>query len=102
METMFDFISAVTSVATVSLYALRLQHEQPPASTYILITLVAIVGAWLGNNGGGVAAVALLIAASFLLLHLASEPFREDASVDCDDANTSDPKPKRFGSLPKS
>lgn len=80
METMFDFLSVLLFLATVSLFFLRFRDENPPLAPYILISLVCAVGNWLGNHGGGPAAVALLVAASFLLLHLASEPFREDSS----------------------
>ena len=75
---MFDLLSATLFLATAGLYLLRLRHEKPPFAPYAVIALVCVVGAWLGNNGGGVAAVALLIAASFLTLHLASQPYGED------------------------
>lgn len=65
-------------VATAGLFIVRFRHEEPSIAPYILIASVAAVGNWLGNNGGGPAAVALLIAGSFLTLHLASQPYRED------------------------
>jgi len=77
---MFDLLSVLLFIAAVSLFFLRFRHEDPPLAPYILISLICAVGNWLGNHGGGVAAVALLAAASFLLLHLASEPYREDAA----------------------
>jgi len=78
VETMFDLMSVLLFIATASLFFLRFQHENPPLAPYILISLVCAVGNWLGNNDGGIAAVALLSAASFFLLHLAGEPYRED------------------------
>ena len=78
METIFDLLSAVLFVATAALLVLRLRHETPAILPYLLVAIVCAVGNWLGNNGGGLAAVALLIAGSFLTLHLASLPYRED------------------------
>ena len=78
LETIFDIFAVTLFVAAAALFFLRLRHENPPLFPYIIISLVCAVGNWLGNNGGGIAAVSLLIAASFLTLHLASEPFRED------------------------
>ena len=78
MDSIFDALSVMLFIATVGLFVLRIRHEAPPLAPYLLIALVCIVGNWLGNHGGGVAAVALLIAAAFLTLHLASEPYRED------------------------
>ncbi len=77
METIFDILAALLFSATAGLFFLRLRHETPPITPYALVGFVGIVGNWLGNNGGGVAAVALLIAGAFLTLHLASEPYRE-------------------------
>ncbi len=79
METIFDILAVCLFIATAGLFILRLRHETPPFGPYLLIALVCAVGKWLGNNGGGPAAVGILIAGSFLLLHLASEPYRDDA-----------------------
>lgn len=79
METIFDLFSVLLFIATAGLFFLRFRHEDPPLAPYIVVSLVCAVGNWLGNNGGGVAAMALLIAGSFLTLHLASEAYREKA-----------------------
>nr|WP_133162207.1 XrtV sorting system accessory protein [Marinicaulis flavus] len=79
MTSMFDLLSATLFIATAGLFLLRIRHERPPLAPYLVVALVCLVGAWLGNHGGGVAAVALLIAASFLTLHLASQPYSEDS-----------------------
>lgn len=77
LETIFDLLAVLLFVATAGLFVLRFRHEEPPVTPYLLIALVCAVGNWLGNNGGGPAAVALLIAGSFLALHLAGQPYRE-------------------------
>ena len=79
METIFDLLAALLFVATAGLFALRFRHEDPPIMPYLLIASTCAVGNWLGNNGGGLGAVALLSAGSFLTLHLASQPFREQS-----------------------
>ncbi|MAW79146.1 MAG: hypothetical protein CMI63_02830 [Parvularcula sp.] len=78
MTTIFDLLSVMLFIAAAGLFLVRVRHEDPPLAPYLLITLVSIVGGWLGNNGGGAPAVGLLIAAAFLTLHLASQPYRED------------------------
>ncbi len=77
METIFDILAALLFSATAGLFFVRQRHETPPMTPYALVGFVGIVGNWLGNHGGGIAAVALLIAGAFLTLHLASEPYRE-------------------------
>lgn len=78
METIFDLLSVTLFIATAGLFLVRFRHEDPPLAPYLVIALVCIIGNWLGNNGGGIAAVALMVAAAFLTLHLASQPYRED------------------------
>ena len=77
LETIFDLLAALLFVATAGLFVLRFRHEDPPIMPYLLVALTCAVGNWLGNLGGGLAAIALLSAGSFLTLHLASEPYRE-------------------------
>lgn len=78
MGSIFDVLAAFLFVAAAGLFVLRRRHEHPPLAPYIVICLVSLVGDWLGNNGGGVAAVAFLIGGAFLMLHLASEPYRAE------------------------
>ncbi|MHA7870715.1 MAG: XrtV sorting system accessory protein [Hyphococcus sp.] len=78
MGTVFDLLALLLFAAAVVLFASRRRRETPPLAPYLLISLVSIVGNWLGNHGGGPAAVGLLMAGSFLALHLAGEPFREE------------------------
>ena len=76
---MFNLFPVMLFAAGAGLFLLRIRHEKPPLAPYLVLCHVSIVGAWLGNNGGGAAAVALLIAGSFFALHLASLPYEDDA-----------------------
>ncbi|MEZ5894574.1 MAG: hypothetical protein R3C58_15685 [Parvularculaceae bacterium] len=77
MASTFDILGITLLTATLGLLLLRLRHERPPLQPYALIALVAIIGQELGKSGGGVAAVAFLMSAAFLLLHHASQPFED-------------------------
>ena len=81
METLYDLMAIALFVATAGMFFFRLRHESPPLAPYMLISLVCAVSNWLGNNGGGVGAVLLLIAGSFYLLHLAGEPFADESET---------------------
>lgn len=78
METIFDFLSIALFIATVGTFFHRFRHENPPLAPYVLIALVCAVANWLGNNSGAIGAIGLLSAASFFLLQLSSEPYRDD------------------------
>ena len=78
MSTLFDLLSVALFIGTAAMFFLRFKHEDPPLAPYMVISLVCAVSNWLGNNGAGVWAVALLIAASFLLLHIASLPYPDE------------------------
>ncbi|MFZ5618472.1 MAG: XrtV sorting system accessory protein [Pseudomonadota bacterium] len=78
METLYDMMSVTLFIAAAGIFFYRFRSENPPLAPYILISLVCAVSNWLGNNGGGVGAVLLLIAGSFYLLHIASAPFAEE------------------------
>ncbi|MEL6212330.1 MAG: XrtV sorting system accessory protein [Pseudomonadota bacterium] len=78
MSTVFDFLSVTLFIAAAAMFFLRFKHEDPPLTPYAVICFVCAAGNWLGNNGGGIWAVAMLMAASFLLLHLASLPYPEE------------------------
>jgi hypothetical protein len=79
METLFDLMAIALFIATAGIFFFRYKHEDPPLAPYMLISLVCAVANWLGNNGGGVGAVLLLIAGSFYLMHVAGEPFAEES-----------------------
>jgi len=78
METLYDLMSVALFIATAGIFFYRFRNEDPPLAPYMLISLVCAVSNWLGNNGGGVGAVLLLVAGSFYLLHIAGEPYAEE------------------------
>lgn len=82
METMFDLLAVALFMATAGMFFLRFRHEDPPLGPYVLISLACAVGNWLGNAGHAGAAVAMLIAGAFLLLHLASLPYPDERRED--------------------
>ena len=79
---MFDLLSILLFGATAGLLLLRIRHERPTLTPYLVVFHISIVGGWLGNNGGGLAAVTLLVAGSFLTLHIASQPYAESPEED--------------------
>lgn len=78
METLYDLMATALFIATAGIFFYRYRSENPPLAPYMLISLVCAVANWLGNNGGGVGAVLLLIAGSFYLLHIAGAPYAEE------------------------
>lgn len=74
---MFDLMAAALFAASVGMYFLRLRHETPVPTPYILILCASAAGYWLGEHGHGALAVALLISGAFLLLHIVSLPYSE-------------------------
>lgn len=79
MLTIFDWFAGALFVATGAMYLVRRRHERPVVAPYVLIGLASIVGRWLGEEGAYAIAVGLLVAGSFLLLHLASLPYPEES-----------------------
>lgn len=78
MTNTFDLLSVMLFVATAALFMVRIRHEATALAPYLVVALVCFIGNWLGKNGGGAAAIALMVAAAFLTLHLASQPYRDD------------------------
>ena len=78
METLYDLMSVMLFIATAGIFFYRFRSEDPPLAPYMLIALVCAVSNWLGNNGGGIGAVLLMIAGSFYLLHIAGSPFADE------------------------
>jgi hypothetical protein len=78
MTSIFDFGATGLFIAAVGLFLYRLKHEDPRLAPYLAIIGTCALGNWAGNSGAALAGIALLSAAGFLLVHLASEPFREE------------------------
>lgn len=79
METLYDLMSVSLFIATAGIFFYRFRSENPPLAPYMLISLVCAVSNWIGNNGGGISAVLLLVAGSFYLLHIAGAPFADES-----------------------
>ncbi len=68
MITIFDIFSLVLLIASMSLFVHRYIKQNPPVYPYLIIACTCLVANWLGEAGGGIFALALLIAASFSFL----------------------------------
>ena len=68
MLTAFDVFSLLLLVASMSLFAHRYIKQNPPVYPYLIIACTCLVANWLGESGGGLFAMTLLIAASFSFL----------------------------------
>ncbi|WP_411816954.1 XrtV sorting system accessory protein [Hyphococcus sp. DH-69] len=74
----FQLFSVMLFIAAASLFINRMRHENPPLLPYLVIAWVCIVANWFDDNGSDLPAIVLLISGAFLVLHLASEPYREE------------------------
>ncbi|MBT8473095.1 MAG: hypothetical protein HKN14_13395 [Marinicaulis sp.] len=68
MVTIFDVFSLVLLIASMSLFVTRYMKQNPPVYPYLIIAITCLVANWLGEAGGGIMALPLLIAASFSFL----------------------------------
>lgn len=68
MFTIFDVFSLALLLAAMSLFVKRFITEDPPVYPYLIIACTCLAANWLGETGGGVFAITLLIAASFSFL----------------------------------
>ena len=68
MVTVFDFYSLALLVISMTLFVRRYMRQNPPVYPYLIIAVTCLVANWLGESGGGVYALSLLIAASFSFL----------------------------------
>lgn len=80
MITVFDFYSVGLLLISLTVFLVRFLRQDPPITPYLVIACVCAVGNWLGETGGGWAAMMLLIAASFLFLACVFAPGREEYS----------------------
>ncbi|WDI32535.1 hypothetical protein PUV54_04915 [Hyphococcus flavus] len=68
MFTIFDVYSLVLLLASMTLFVRRYLKANPPVYPYLIIACTCLVANWLGEAGGGLFAMALLVAASFSFL----------------------------------
>ena len=68
MFTIFDVFSLALLVASMGLFVKRYMTQNPPVYPYLIIASTCLVANWLGEAGGGIFAMALLVAASFSFL----------------------------------
>ncbi len=64
----------------MSLFVLRYIKQNPPVYPYLIIASTCLVANWLGEAGGGIFALALLIAAAFSFLGCLLYPSWRDMS----------------------
>lgn len=77
MITVFDVYSVSLLLISLTVFVIRYVRQDPPIMPYLVIACVCGVGNWLGDKGGGWAAMSLLVAASFLFLGCLLAPYRE-------------------------
>ncbi len=80
MITIFDVYSLVLLLVSMSLFVHRYIKQNPPVYPYLIIATTCLVANWLGESGGGVFALALLVAASFSFLGCLLYPSWRDMS----------------------
>lgn len=68
MITVFDVFSLGLLTVSMILFVHRYMKQNPPVYPYLIIAVTCLVGNWLGEMGGGLFALVLLIAASFSFL----------------------------------
>lgn len=68
MFTIFDIYSLALLLVSMALFVKRYLTQDPPVYPYLIIASTCLVANWLGEAGGGVFAMAMLVAASFSFL----------------------------------
>ena len=68
MITVFDVYALTLLIVSMALFVWRYLREDPPVYPYLIIATTCLISNWLGNAGGQLAAVGLLVAASFSFL----------------------------------
>lgn len=77
MISIFDIYSVGLLAVSLAVFVIRHIRHEPPILPYLVIACVCAVGNWLGEAGGGLGAVILLVAASFLFLACLLTPDRK-------------------------
>lgn len=68
MFTFFDIYSLALLLVSMTLFVKRYTTQNPPVYPYLIIASTCLIANWLGEAGGGIFALALLVAASFSFL----------------------------------
>lgn len=68
MFTIFDIYALALLIVSMALFVRRYMTQNPPVYPYLIIASTCLVSNWLGEAGGGIFALALLVAASFSFL----------------------------------
>lgn len=68
MVSIFDVYSISLLLISLTMFVIRYLREEPPVMPYLVIACTCAVGNYLGEQGGGIGALMLLVAASFLFL----------------------------------
>lgn len=68
MDSIFDFYAFSLMLVSIGLFVVRYLRDDPPVYPYLIIASTCFVGNSLGEAGGGVYAMILLVAASFSFL----------------------------------
>ncbi len=68
MITIFDFYALALLIVSMTLFVRRYMTQNPPVYPYLIIAVTCLVANWLGEAGGGIFALSLLVAASFSFL----------------------------------
>jgi hypothetical protein len=68
MFSIFDLFSLALLLASMGLFVKRYMIQNPPVYPYLIIACTCLVANWLGEAGGGIFAMVLLVAASFSFL----------------------------------
>lgn len=78
MGSFTDIVAAGVFLAAAALLAHRARHERPRLAAFAAAIGACGFGAWSAQEGAGVFGVIMIIAAAFLLLHLAGEPYESN------------------------
>ncbi len=68
MVTAIDVYSISLLLVSLTMFVIRYLREEPPVMPYLVIACTCAVGNFLGDQGGGLGAFMLLIAATFLFM----------------------------------
>lgn len=74
MTTFIDIYSISLLFVSLTMFVIRYMREEPPVMPYLVIASTCAIGNFLGEQGGGLGAVTLLIAATFLFMGCVFHP----------------------------